>query len=534
MRPTHFKPVRLLLSALICLSLFGPTASAEDPAAYKQAQTAIENGAWDDALSITAQLLKQNPRDANALTLKGLALTGRHDLQTADDAFEQALRLQPGLAFARKYLATNQLALKQTNAAEKNLNILLQQTPSDPVIRMYLGEIAFRRKDYQSASKHLLAVKQHWEADPRLPVMMAECNFELGKPQEAVDLLAGVDISKLNPVWQFHAGSLLASHQEFAAAIPFFEAARSGYPQPYDVVFNLGLCYTETKKFSQAIALLSELRDQGNKTAEVDNLLAEAYEGNKQSKEAIDLLREATQLDPKDETNYIDLAMLCADHNALDLALQVVQVGLHYLPDSDALLVQQGVVNAMAGRYEESEKDFLAASHNDSVRGPALAGLGLTYIQKGDIQQAVVTLRQRAKQEPNNASLQYLLGDALIRTGIQPGEPDYAEAVAALEKAVRLDSRFVHSRLDLAKLCIRAGRNAEGIRELKAAIEIDPTKVPAFALLASTLKKEGRPDEAAAMFAKVRELNELSRSRERPVALYKADNGNTESVDKSK
>jgi predicted Zn-dependent protease len=505
------------------VTLFALRASAEDPAAYKQAQTAIESGAWEDALSITARLLKQSPRDANALTLKGLALTGRHDFETADDAFEQALRLRPGLALARKYLAMNQLALKQTDAAEKNLDILLKETPADPVIRMYLGEIAFRRKDYRSASTHFAAVKQHWGVDPRLPVMMAESDFELGKPKEALELLAGVDISKLNPVWQFHAGSLLASHQEFAVATPFFEAARTGYPQPYDVAFNLGLCYTETKKFSQAIAVLSELRDQGSKTAEVDNLLAEAYEGNKQSTEAIDLLREATQLEPKDEKNYIDLAMLCADHNALDLALQVVQVGLHYLPDSDALLVQQGVVNAMAGHYQESEKDFLAASHNDSVRGPALAGLGLTYIQEGDIQQAIATLRRRAKQEPGNASLQYLLGEALIRMGIRPGEPEYAEALDALEKSVRLDPHFVHSRVDLAKLYIWGGRNGEGIRELRTAIEIDPTKVQAFALLASTLKKLGKPEEAAPMFAKVRELNELSRSRERPVALYGAD-----------
>lgn len=511
--------LQLLLSFSFSVAVF---ASGNWPPAYKQAQTAIENGAWDEALSITAQLLKQNPRDANALTLEGLALTGRHDLQTADDAFEHALHLQHGLAFARKYLAINQVVLRQTNAAEENFTVLLKETPADPEVRMYLGEIAFRRKNYRSASSNLEAVKDYWAGDPRMPVMMAECDFALGKPKDAVRLLADVNVSKLNPVWQFHAGSLLAMQQEFAAATPFFEAARSAYPQPYDIAFNLGICYTETKKFSQAIAILSELRDQGNKTADLDNLLAEAYEGNKQSKEAIDLLREATELAPKDEKNYIDLAMLCADHNALDLALQVVQVGLHRLPDSDALLVQQGVINAMAGRYDESEKDFLAASHNDSVRGPALAGLGLTYIQMGDVQNAAATLRERAKQEPGNATLQYLLGEALIRVGVRPGEPGYAQAVAALEDSVRLDPHFVHSRIDLAKLYTREGRNAEGIRELRAAIEIDPTKVQAYALLASTLKKQGRSEEAAPMFAKVRELNELNRSRERPVALYRA------------
>lgn len=523
MRLAHTNIVRFSVSALIATSLLALKTFGAEPSPYQQAQTALESGAWDDALSITGRLLKANPRDANALALKGLALTGRHDLQAADEAFEQALKLKPDLAAVRKNLAINQLTLKQPFPAERNLALLLKETPDDPVIRMYLGEIAFRQKDYRAASTHFEAVKKYWEADPRLPVMMAECDFELGKPNEGVVLLEAVKVPGLNAIWQFHAGSLLAAHQEFAAAIPFFEAARASYPEPYDVAFNLGLCYTETKKFQQAIDVLSEFRSTGEKTAELDNLLAEAYEGNKQSKEAIDLLREATQIAPNEEKNYIDLAMLCADHNAFDLALEVVQVGLHYSPHSDALLVQQAIIYAMTGRYEESEKTFLAASHNDAVRGPALAGLGLTYIQKGDMNEAVATLRERAKQVPDNAAVQYLLGEALIRTGIGPADAEYAQAIAALEKSVRLNPRFVHSRVDLAKLYIRENRNAEGIRELRTAIELDPTKVQAFALLAATLKKEGKAEEAAPMFAKVRELNDLSRTRERPIALYRAD-----------
>ncbi len=491
--------------------------------AYQQAQTDLENGAWDDAISVAARLLQANPHDAKALVLKGLALTGRLDLTAADDTLQQALLVDPGLAFARKTLAVNQLALKDVPAAEKNFNILLKETPGDPVIRMYLGEIAFRRKDYRIAATYLEAVKQYWGRDQRLPVMVAECDFQLEKAKEGIFLLEQVNADGLNPVWQFHAGSLLAAHGEYASAIPFFEAARNGYPKPYDVAYNLGLCYTQTNRYPQAIEVLSELRNEGVKTAELDNLLADAYERNKQSKEAIDLLREATQIAPKDEQSYIDLSMLCADHNSLDLALDVVQVGLHYLPESDALLVQRAVIYAMTGRYVESEKDFLAASHNDAVRGPALAGLGLTYIQKGDVAGAVTVLRQRVKENPDNAVLRYLFGEALIRTGVGPSDPGFAEALAALQTAVKLNPRFVHSRVDLAKLYIRENKNSDGIRELRAAIELDPTKVQAFALLAAALKKEGKSEEAAPLFAKVRELNSLNRSRERPVALYQAD-----------
>jgi tetratricopeptide (TPR) repeat protein len=486
---------------------------------YEQAKSALLARNWDEALAAAGRLLKTNPRDVNALNFKGLALTGLGDLPAADTAFEEALRIAPTFSSARKNLALNQLALKQTAAAEKNFSIALKATPGDPMLHMYLGEIAFRRKDYRSASSHLQAVKSDWDRDARLPAMMAECDFELGHPAEGLRLLKDLDPARLNPIWRFHVGSILANREEFAAAIPFFEAARGAYPQPYDLLYNLGLCYVEVHKPEPAIAVLSELRDSGHKTAELDNLLAEAYESGKQTQQAIELLREATQLDAHDQKNYLDLGMLCAELKAYGLGLEVVEVGLHYLPDSDALLMQRAVIYAMNGRYDEAERDFLAASHNNSARDQASAGLGLTYIQQGDVARAVSVLRERAKKNSENAALQYLLGEALIRTGIGPSDPDYREALAALEKSVRLNPNFVYSRVDLAKLYLRQNRNVEAIAQLKAAIALDPTKVQAYAELGTALRKEGKMDEAAPMFAKVRELNEYRRNHEKHFSL---------------
>ncbi len=506
-------PLRsIALSLLAVCLLSGQTA-------YENAKAALLAKDWDQALALSGRLLKSNPRDVNALNLKGLALTGKGDLQMADAAFEEALHIAPAFLTPRKNLAVNQLALKQPVAAEKNFTFLLKATPGDPLLHMYLGEITFRRKDYRSAAAHLQSVKAFWDRDARLPVMMAECDFQLGHSSGGLEILKQVDAGKLNAIWQFHAGYLLANQQEYGSALRFFEAARLAYPQPYDVLFNLGLCYSETHKFGQAIAVLSELRDSHGKTAELDNLLAQAYASNKQAQQAIDLLREAAELDPHDEKNYIDLGMLCAELNAYQLGLQMLEVGLHYLPDSDALLMQRAVIYAMNGRYDESEKDFLAASHNSSARDQAAAGLGLTYIQQGDVMQAVKVLRDRAKKNSDNAAVQYLLGEALIRTGISPTDADYAEALAALEKSVRLNPNFVYSRVDLAKLYLMRNRNLEAIAQLKKSIALDPTKVQAYAELGTALRKEGKMAEAAPMFAKVRELNEYKRNHEMHLSL---------------
>jgi tetratricopeptide (TPR) repeat protein len=84
---------------------------------------------------------------------------------------------------------------------------------------------------------------------------------------------------------------------------------------------------------------------------------------------------------------------------------------------------------------------------------------------------------------------------------------------------VRLNPNFVYSRVDLAKLYLRQNRNVEAIAQLKAAIALDTTKVQAYAELGTALRKEGKMDEAAPMFAKVRELNEYRRNHEKHFSL---------------
>jgi tetratricopeptide (TPR) repeat protein len=509
----------LLVAIALCLSL--AAWSHAQTTLAQQAQEAIKHGAFDQAVTLTAQLLKANPRDLNALNLRGLALTGRGELVKAVAAFEEALRVDPTFQPARRNLAINQFTLKRAEAAEKNFTLALKAAPRDPVLHAYLGTLAFRRKAYAPASVHLLEAKALWPKDARLPAMLAECDYALNRPAEALARLNALDIARLDAVWQFHAGALLAGHQEFIAATPLFEAARAHYPKPGDVLFDLGLCYVETKRFEQAIAVLNELRASSGATSELDNLLAEAYEGNKQTQLAIDLLRDATKLAPREERNYLDLAMLCAEHKAYDLGIEVVQVGLHYLPDSDALFVQRAIIYAMNGRYDESERDFRAASHQSTVRDSAYTALGLSYIQQGDVGKAVDALRERARADSGNAALQYLLGEALIRTGIGPDDAEYAEALTALEKSVRLNPSFVYSRIDLAKLYLMRNRNRDAIGQLRDAIAIDPTKVQAFAQLGAALRKEGKLDEAAPMFAKVRELNEYNRRHGEPVPLLR-------------
>ena len=92
------------------------------------------------------------------------------------------------------------------------------------------------------------------------------------------------------------------------------------------------------KQFPQAIATIQKMAAKSTKSAELDMLLAEAYEQNKQTQEAIDALRKAVQLAPENEDGFVDLAALCIKYEAYDIGMQVIQTGLQNHPKSDRLM----------------------------------------------------------------------------------------------------------------------------------------------------------------------------------------------------
>jgi tetratricopeptide (TPR) repeat protein len=521
---------RFLVIPVTVLTLAAAAQSGPPNVDFQHAQAAVMRGDWDQAITMIRPLLDANPRDLKIINLMGLALTGKGHTAEANREFESALKIDPNFYAARKNLAINQVHLKQLPEAEANFKIVLTAVPNDPVSNMFAAELAFAHKGYAEAKSHLELAGPWLQRDARLRVVAAECDFHLGNAAAAIQELKGLSPSELDPASQFRAGYLLAQHDDYAAAVKFFEAVRTQYPESFDVRFNLALCYVQTKRFAEAIAILSDLRDNGQETSAVDNLLAEAQESSGHTQQAADLLREASKLAPEDERNYVDLANLCLAREAYDLALEVVRVGLHYLPHSNALVIERGVVYAQSGKLDLAEKDFQAAS--DADKDAVSVAMGLTYIQESEISRATALLRERARQYPDNAALQYLFAESLIKSGIHPGDPDFVKAQQALQQSVRLNSHFVYARVELARTYVQQGKIDEAIALLRAAIRIDPSKVQIYAQLGNALRRKGETAEAAAMFAKVRELN--ARTNGRFAALVKAgsDDSQAERVER--
>ena len=413
--------ISCLIACLLCVTVAWPS----DAPDYSEAEALIRHGEWDQGIAILQTFIRAHPRDPKALNLMGIALTGKGELAQANERFQQALGIDPRFYPALKNLAVNEFTQKDFAASERDFDLALKMAPDDTVIHAYLGEIAYSRNDYQRAANHLAQAGPFVYKRPGIALHLVKTYLEVQQQSRGLETLSEISKQGLDARLQFEAGYILAQHDLYQEAIPYFRAAREHFPDSYDTGYNLSLCYLEMKQYSQAIDLLEELSRKGHQSAELANLLGHAYEGDHQTEKALEAPREATLLAPKDAKNYLDFGVLCLNHDFFKLGLEAVEVGLHHLPDSDQLVFQRGVFYAMLGQYESAEGDFQLANRLAPERDLTYAGLGMTYLQEGHLPEAIRVLRQRVKEGRGSGDyvLLYLLGEALIRSGVTPSQP---------------------------------------------------------------------------------------------------------------
>jgi tetratricopeptide (TPR) repeat protein len=493
-------------SLLVTLCMAGSLLLGQDrKMVFEQAVTALRDRHPGAAISVLEPVLKFHPDDYKALTLMGMAISASDKNQDAIPVFKRALSVRPMYPPALKGLATSEMTMKQYDSAKKHFEQLLTLSPEDAVAHAGLAEIAFAHSDFAEAVRQFDRSALLYRQDARLLFEYAKANAHLNQTAKAVEALNSIP-DGADAQAHFEAGTLLALMRSYESAARQFELALPAYPDQYSAGFNLVLARVNAQKYPEAIEAGQKLIASGHRKAELYNLLAEAYEKAGLTKQAYDSLRTATQLEPSDETNYIDLITLCIEHKNYDLASEIAAIGLARLPASERLHLQCGVVLAMKAQLEEAKKEFELAATLAPDRSLPPVALALVSMQLNRPNDAVVQLRTRVRQFPNDYLALWFLGEALNRSGTVPGSPGQKEAVDALERSVRLNPSISQSQELLGKLLARDGRFNEAAAHLERATTLEPGNVSAIYQLAQVYSKKGNAAQAKQLFAKVSKM----------------------------
>lgn len=501
--PFFWRSLRLGLAATVTLVAIISIASGQSPRdLYQQAVTHMQQEEWEPAVEILRKVVAAVPGNARLHNTLGIALSSSGDGDAAAEQFGRALELEPGYPSALKNLALHEMSRNRLDAAQPYFERLLAVPGERAFGHLGLAEIAFAQSEYSVAVPHFEESHGLLAQDPRLLVNFATALLETKRPTQAVMALERVPPAAA-PQLHFKAGLMLAGLEAYRSAAREFERADAPDVDPYELGFNLVLAYVKSGQHGNAVRAGERLLEAGQGTAELQNLLSRAYEASGDTKRAYDALRGATELDPGEQSNYVDLVALCLDHENFDLGLEIADIAVGRLPGSHRLHLQRGVALAMKGRFEDAQRSFERSS--ELAPGESLPGsaLGLILMQQDRLPDAVRVLRARREQAPDDYLVLWFLAEALQRSGVDPGTPDEAEAVDALQKSVSLNPDLFQSRLLLGKMLARRGSLDAAVEHLERARSIDPGEVSATYQLALVYRSSGDVEKAKELFAHV-------------------------------
>lgn len=466
-----------MLRVLFLILLLAPCAVAQS---FEQVRDLIRRGDFAAAIQMCDAGLKTQPRDYQLHTLKGIALQGLGQNKESLVAFRRALTIQPKFLPALQGAAQLEYQLRDPNC-RKTLETLLQLRP-EPTAHAMLGALAFEQKDCAATLKHYAAASGAAQ-QPVIKWQRATCHFQLEQWTEAAT--------------------------QFRELLALKEDARIRY--------NLGLAEMRARNYGEAIAVLQRLRAQAD--ADGLSLLAAAYEANKQTPEALEILREAIARFPLEERLYGDLATICLEHNALALGVEVLAAGTRNLPQSARLQTLLGVLHTRAEQRAQAEAAFKRAEQLAPDAAFGRVGLAIAMMESGAVVEAIAQLREQLKRTPNDMQVRLTLAQALLQKDSTPTE--LREALALLRRVSEQQPTNARAQALLGKLYLRREENGNAARALETAIKLDPLDRNSTYQLMTVYRKQGRIKEAAALQDKVQKLLDAERDAEAEAGRFR-------------
>lgn len=317
---------------------------------------------------------------------------------------------------------------------------------------------------------------------------------------------------------ELQTGTALTRQGKFKEAIPHLLKAHGHVTEEYAAGFNLALCYVGTSQFKKAAEVLTDLRDSGSDNAMVEDLLAQAYVGTSQKDEALAALKKSVAQQPDNEKLYLYVTDACMEQGEYSLGLSVADLGLQQLPKSAALHFERGSFLIRLDRLDLAKGELELASQLAPGTDIAYMAISNKDLVEGDISEAIRVGREAVANGEANYVVLQVLGEALLRAGANPGQPEFAEAQAALEKSVTERPSYSSAQVTLGKIYLMQGRLDDAIAHLEAARALNPRNTSVYSHLAAAYRRKGEIQQSQAMLAILARLNqdEVERIRTEP------------------
>jgi len=329
-----FGPRLLLLVGLLLLcglTLVPPAAAqAEDLAELSaQGKAALRDQQFDRAEKLYEQVVKLDPRSAEAHSDLGLALymVGRYS--PAITELHKALELNPHLDRTQVLLALSYFNTGELDHAIPLLEKAYRTMKDDPVVAAHLG-LAYLRREKDDAA---LVVLSHWvELEPN----SADALYFKGKSAMYVASNSFSQLTKAAPdsyrMLQLRA-EMLRQQNLTPAAINEYKKAIAQKPDAAGLHYALGTLYREGERLDEALAEFQEELKISPGDAMTNFLIGDIHLQRNELDDAGQYLSQALSVQPGLVEAKLDLAKTYHARGKVDEAVKMLRAVVASDPD---------------------------------------------------------------------------------------------------------------------------------------------------------------------------------------------------------
>ncbi|MDQ1830125.1 XrtA/PEP-CTERM system TPR-repeat protein PrsT [Massilia scottii] len=448
-------------------------------------------GQFQKVIDATAD--KAYTADVKVVSQRGAAFYQLGKRAEAAEAFERALKLDPGYPVALMGLANIAMANEDKAAAARYVDLAVTNNPKD--IQSWLFKGDFERAQGNPAAA-LAAYDQVLALDPdsasghlqKAYLLIAERRYD----EAAVSLAAARKNAPKNLMVSYASAMLDFTRGKHAAALDSLQHVLRVAPDHMPSVLLAGAVQFTLKSLPQAEQHLKKYHEAHPESDYARKLLASTRIAAGDPKGAIAVL--APVVGASQDAQLLAIAgKAYTDHREFGKATELLERASALDPKKAQLRTALGLSKLEQGEEARALSELELASTLDQTTSHAGTTLAMTALRLNQFDKALAALAPLEARAPGDPMIQNLKGLALL------GKKDQAAARAAFEKALSLHPDFFPAVDNLARLDMQA-KNLDATRQrYEAFLAKYPNNVDALTALGAMAVAQHRLAEAGTL-----------------------------------
>lgn len=516
-----------LITLFLCIAIamrVGAQPSASGATALQQhfsaALQAQRSGDLDTAVSEYQQVLRLDPRLAEAYANLGLTYYAQSKFEESASSLAAALKFRPGMEGAMLWLGVDDIKLGRPKQAVPLLREAARLTPSDLQAQKWLGTALWNAGETFAAVDQLARTSERFPSDTDGCFVLGEAYRKAASAQIEALLASASGSPLLHQVY----GDIYKDQHSWKRAAAHYSKASEEDPHWKGAHLGLAEIDLAQDQYAAAEAELKEELKIDPSSVSAKAVLAEVELLTGEVAEAMPLLESAIQASPYGASASLGLPVLLTlnttDGDGESSSLLKIESELENLPASPARSLALAVIDRKLALSQLST-DF--ADYRKEVGNPPVPVdpwlRAMDEVNRGNFERAKSILTVRVTRNPGDLNARYLLArtfkglslqtlDRLIAMG--PGSPrvhqllgqtyedrfEDTQALAEYRIVEKVEPSLPGIHYAVGHLLAKFGDRTGALAELNQELKLDPTHAEANGEIGTILVFQDQPGKA--------------------------------------